>query len=114
LGLGVGYDAEQGLLVHGQQSYALAAKQAESCAIDVASLQSKLANWGYAVPISGVVDSATKRVLLAFNTPYMHRWEDSATDETCAVLDSLIAWRDLSHGQMDQTGGLVVPQTARD
>ncbi|RYF20081.1 MAG: N-acetylmuramoyl-L-alanine amidase [Oxalobacteraceae bacterium] len=50
LGLGVAYDAEQGLLVHGQESYSLPARQAEQCAIDVTSLQSKLARAAKSVP----------------------------------------------------------------
>ncbi|MFZ6656793.1 N-acetylmuramoyl-L-alanine amidase [Undibacterium sp. TJN19] len=59
---------------------------------DVKWFQQKLAQYGYAVPQTGVLDEATRNVLIAFQTKYRPAKFDGTPDaQTAAMLDSLIA-----------------------
>ncbi|WP_329604375.1 N-acetylmuramoyl-L-alanine amidase [Undibacterium griseum] len=58
---------------------------------DVSWFQQKLARHGYAVPQTGVLDEATKNVLIAFQTKYRPAKFDGIPDaETAAMLDVLV------------------------
>lgn len=92
-GVGVAYDKEAGALVHGEASFALRAPPQESEAERVRRVQRVLAALGYAVPDHGRRDRATARALLAFNSHYLARFDDTPCDETVAVLDALWRWR---------------------
>ncbi|MFZ6767274.1 N-acetylmuramoyl-L-alanine amidase [Undibacterium sp. Di26W] len=59
---------------------------------DVKWFQQKLAQYGYGIPQSGVLDAATRSVLVAFQTKYRPAKFDGTPDaETAAMLDTLLA-----------------------
>ncbi|MFZ6720931.1 N-acetylmuramoyl-L-alanine amidase [Undibacterium sp. Ji49W] len=59
---------------------------------DVKWFQQKLAQYGYGVPQNGVLDPATRSVLVAFQTKYRPAKFDGTPDaETAAMLDTLLA-----------------------
>lgn len=59
---------------------------------DVKWFQQKLAQYGYAVPQTGILDEATRSVLVAFQTKYRPAKFDGTPDaETAAMLDALLA-----------------------
>jgi N-acetylmuramoyl-L-alanine amidase len=98
-GVGVGYDASNGLLVHGDESFTLATSGVPG-EPDVAWMQAKLADWGYAVPQSGREDFATLRVLRAFTAHYLGRIDTQVNHENMTVLETLITWRNLRHSPL--------------
>ncbi|MCH8619312.1 N-acetylmuramoyl-L-alanine amidase [Undibacterium sp. TS12] len=59
---------------------------------DVKWFQQKLAQYGYGVPQTGMLDEATRSVLVAFQTKYRPAKFDGMPDaETAAMLDTLLA-----------------------
>ncbi|UGQ46485.1 N-acetylmuramoyl-L-alanine amidase [Massilia endophytica] len=59
---------------------------------DAAWFQQKLAQHGYAVPQTGVIDRATHNVLVAFQTKYRQsNWDGVPDAESAAILDVLTA-----------------------
>lgn len=92
-GVGVAYDVEAGALVHGEAQFALRVLPKESVVGRLGRAQRVLAALGYAVPDHGRCDRATARALLAFNSHYLGRFDDTLGDETLAVLDALWRWR---------------------
>jgi N-acetylmuramoyl-L-alanine amidase len=88
-GIGVAYDPDLGALVHGQEQFSVHAVRRPS----LCEVQRQLASMGYAVPQHGEFDAATTRVLLAFNSHYLSRYDSELSEETLAVLDALGRWR---------------------
>ncbi len=60
---------------------------------DVAWFQKKLADFGYATPQTGLLDAATRRVLIAFQMRHRPAQYDGTPDaESAAILDALPAF----------------------
>jgi len=59
---------------------------------DIAWFQNRLAAHGYAVPQTGVLDEATRNVIVTFQSKYRQtRWDGVPDAETAAILDVLTA-----------------------
>jgi N-acetylmuramoyl-L-alanine amidase len=59
---------------------------------DIAWFQNRLAAHGYATPQTGVMDEATRNVLVTFQSKYRQsRWDGVPDAETAAILDVLTA-----------------------
>jgi N-acetylmuramoyl-L-alanine amidase len=99
VGVGVAYDRDQGALVCGNARFPILLTPPGDVE-DVAWMQARLADWGYAVPQSGVLDTQTRNVLLAFSAHYLGEYDDFITQESQSVLLSLLQWRRLRHNSV--------------
>jgi len=71
---------------------ALARARFEAGLPDIAWFQQKLAQHGYAVPNTGVLDEATHNVMVAFQTKYRQaNWDGWPDAESAAILEVLTA-----------------------
>jgi len=85
--------ADAGLILWPDENMVTALQAAYEMQLpDVAWYQQKLAKIGYAVPQTGVLDEATKNVLIAFQTKYRPARFDGQPDaQTAALIDALLA-----------------------
>jgi N-acetylmuramoyl-L-alanine amidase len=88
-GIGVAFDPERGALVHGDEYFMVRDVSYQS----LAWAQLQLASVGYAVPQHGQYDAVTSRVLSAFNSHYLGRFDDILDGTSLSVLDGLVRWR---------------------
>jgi N-acetylmuramoyl-L-alanine amidase len=85
--------ADAGLITWPDAS-AVAEKRAvyEAQLPDIVWFQNKLAAHGYATPQTGVMDEATRNVLVTFQSKYRQaKWDGVPDAETAAILDVLTA-----------------------
>jgi N-acetylmuramoyl-L-alanine amidase len=92
-GIGVGYDARAGVLVHGDETFVVTAVEH----LPLGAIQQQLAGLGYAVPQHGQRDAQTSGVILAFNSHYLGRFDDTLSAESRSVLSALWTWQRLRH-----------------
>ena len=95
-GIGVAYDPELKALIHGEEQFAVTPVALPA----TLELQQRLSALGYGVPTHGVLDQVTSRVLLAFNSRYLGRFDGSLTDETAAIVDALVRWPQQRQAQL--------------
>ena len=84
--------ADEGLIVWPEEGEVARRKPMfESALPDALWFQDKLATFGYAVPLTGILDGETARVITAFQMRYRPSRFDGVPDaETAAILDALV------------------------